>query len=412
MDARETKGLHLATHAKIEQQGNIWRVPSSTGSGHYIVDEFATKCTCDDFEIRQKPCKHMHAVLFLRGKTWGIDLPEIGKDQPPKPRPTYKQVWPAYNAAQMCEKEMFQELLADLCNGIPWKPRPGRGRPGVPLPDGIFAATFKVYSTVSGRRFTTDLEGAKELGHISMAPHYNSVFNILEDQATAPILIRLIERSSLALKSVESAFACDSSGFSTSKFARWFDEKYGVQKTKAEWIKCHVMCGVKTNIVTAVEVNESGDAPMFAPLAKKTAGNFEVDEFSADKAYLSYDNLELAEELGAVPYIPFKINSTGGKGPGIWDRMFAHFTLKRDAFLQHYHKRSNVESTFSMIKRKVGDSVRSKTDIAIRNEVLAKVLCHNVVVVIHEMHELGINPGFKTGAEEGEEVRVLRFPGA
>ena len=283
MDARETKGLHLATHAKIEQQGNIWRVPSSTGSGHYIVDEFATKCTCDDFEIRQKPCKHMHAVLFLRGKTWGIDLPEIGKDQPPKPRPTYKQVWPAYNAAQMCEKGMFQELLADLCNGIPWKPRPGRGRPGVPLPDGIFAATFKVYSTVSGRRFTTDLEGAKELGHISMAPHYNSVFNILEDQATAPILIRLIERSSLALKSVESAFACDSSGFSTSKFARWFDEKYGVQKTKAEWIKCHIMTGVKSNIVTAVEVNESGDAPMFAPLAKKTAGNFEVDEWPSPR---------------------------------------------------------------------------------------------------------------------------------
>lgn len=56
--------------------------------------------------------------------------------------------------------------------------------------------------------------------------------------------------------------------------------------------------------------------------------------------------------------------------------------------------------------------MRSKTDIAIRNEVLAKVLCHNIVVVIHEMHELGSNPGFKAGAEEGEELRVLRFPGA
>jgi hypothetical protein len=65
-----------------------------------------------------------------------------------------------------------------------------------------------------------------------------------------------------------------------------------------------------------------------------------------------------------------------------------------------------------MIKRKFGDSVRSKTDIAIRNEVLAKVLCHNIVVVIHEMHELGINPGFRTGSAEGEEVRILQFPGA
>ena len=64
-----------------------------------------------------------------------------------------------------------------------------------------------------------------------------------------------------------------------------------------------------------------------------------------------------------------------------------------------------------MIKRKFGDSVRSKTDIAILSEVLAKVLCHNVVVVIHEMHELGINPGFKVGAGEPE-ANIIRFPGA
>ena len=60
----------------------------------------------------------------------------------------------------------------------------------------------------------------------------------------------------------------------------------------------------------------------------------------------------------------------------------------------HYHKRSNVESTFSMIKRKFGDSLRRKTDTAQVNETLAKVLCHNLVVLIHEMYELGIEPTF------------------
>ena len=56
------------------------------------------------------------------------------------------------------------------------------------------------------------------------------------------------------------------------------------------------------------------------------------------------------------------------------------------------------------------DLVRSKTDLAIRNEVLAKVLCHNVVVVIHEMHELGISPGFRAGDEPAP--NIIRFPGA
>lgn len=66
---------------------------------------------------------------------------------------------------------------------------------------------------------------------------------------------------------------------------------------------------------------------------------------------------------------------------------------KRD-FLRHYHQRSNVESTFSMMKRKFGDSLRSKTDTAMVNESLCKILCHNLVVLIHEMHELGIDPTF------------------
>ena len=35
-----------------------------------------------------------------------------------------------------------------------------------------------------------------------------------------------------------------------------------------------------------------------------------------------------------------------------------------------------------------------KTDIAMVNETLCKILCHNTVVLIHEMCELGIDPVF------------------
>lgn len=69
----------------------------------------------------------------------------------------------------------------------------------------------------------------------------------------------------------------------------------------------------------------------------------------------------------------------------------------RAEFLERYHKRSNVETTFSMIKRKFGDALRTKTETAQINEVLAKVLCHNLVVLIHEMYESGIAPTFEAG---------------
>jgi hypothetical protein len=82
------------------------------------------------------------------------------------------------------------------------------------------------------------------------------------------------------------------------------------------------------------------------------------------------------------------------KNAPTWKKMYHYFEFRNEEFLQHYHKRSNAETTFHMIKSKFGDSVRSKTEVAQVNEVLLKVLCHNICVVIQEMFELGIEPTF------------------
>jgi transposase len=133
---------------------------------------------------------------------------------------------------------------------------------------------------------------------------------------------------------------------------------------------------------------------MFKPLVEKTAENFTVKEVPADKAYLSHDNLELVERLGGTAYVPFKSNSVAGEAGTLWERMFHYYNFRRDEFLRHYHLRSNAESTFAMVKAKFRDHVRSKTDTAMKNEVLCKFLCHNVVVVHQSQVELGIEPVF------------------
>jgi hypothetical protein len=68
--------------------------------------------------------------------------------------------------------------------------------------------------------------------------------------------------------------------------------------------------------------------------------------------------------------------------------------MNRDEFLASYHRRSNAETTFSAMKRKFGDIIRSKTPVAQRNELLLKVLCHNIVCLIHEIHESGVTAAF------------------
>jgi transposase len=309
-------------------------------------------------------------------------------------RTTYPQAWSAYNEAQTNEQDKFQSLLHDLCSGLVTVP-PKTGRRPIPLSDAAFSIVFKVYSTVSQRRFMSDLREAYNRGFISKVPHFNSISNYLENPELTSILQNFITQTSLPLKSVETDFAADSSGFTTSRFTRWFDHKYGQVREQHDWVKVHLMVGVKTNVVTAVEIHgrHTNDSKLLPALVNSTAQNFTISEVSADKGYASRTNAEAIANIGATPYISFASHHRGNGG-GTWEKMYHYFQFRRDEFLQHYHKRSNVESAFSMMKRKFGDSLRSKTDVAMVNESLCKILCHNLVVLIHEMYELGIDPVF------------------
>jgi transposase len=399
MTPREQRGLELAATRIIGKTKGVWFVPSQSGNEKYQVHITAEKssCTCPDHETRGVKCKHIYAVSFViqreknaDGSTTVTESVTVTETK----RVTYPQKWPAYNIAQTTEQDRFQSLLADLCSALVTE-QPKTGRPRLPLSDAVFSIVFKVYSTVSQRRFVSDLRSAHARGFISKVPHFNSISNYLENAELTPILRTLITQSSLPLKSVEADFAVDSSGFTTSRFTRWFDHKYGKVREKHDWVKCHLICGVKTNIVTAIEIQgpNASDTKLLPALVNKTAENFKISEVSADKGYGSKRNADAIAAVGATPFISFKSDSSG-TGGGTWSKMYHYFQFQRTEFLQHYHKRSNVESTFSMMKRKFGDSLRSKTDVAMVNEALCKVLCHNLVVLIHETHELGIETTF------------------
>lgn len=145
-----------------------------------------------------------------------------------------------------------------------------------------FASAFKVYSRFSSRRFSSDLREAESRGLIRKAPHSNSVTNYMASPTLTPVLQDLITASSLPLKALESDFAVDSSGFSTSRFVRWFDQKHGalVESKRREWIKAHLMVGVRTNVVTSVETSgwRDSDSRYFGQLVQATAESFDLTE--------------------------------------------------------------------------------------------------------------------------------------
>jgi transposase len=396
MDLRQLKGLEIAARHRVPFADGAWYVPSlsSPGKVYRVTLDDPARCECDDFRLRRQDCKHVLAARLVCAREYGGQAPPIATDATPA-RPTYRQDWPRYNLAQQTEKHRFRVLLDDLCRGVPQPPQPGPGRRWTPIADQAFACVLKVYTTLSSRRFACDLRDAYELGYLSHLMNSVSVCSYLESERLTPILRQLVVGSSLPLRVIETDFAPDSSGFSTSRFVRWFDEKYGCPRSGHDWVKAHIMTGVKSNVVTAVEIHgrNAADSPQFKPLLETTARHFTVEEVSADCAYSSQDNIEAVAALGAFPAIAFRANATGAVG-GAFAQLLYYYHLRREEFLETYHKRSNVESTFAMVKAKFAASVRSRTQTAMRNEVLCKLLCHNICCVIASQIELGIEALF------------------
>ena len=248
-----------------------FKVKSQSGKGFYEVK--ATKdgmtCTCPDFVYRGGKCKHIAATKYYL---------EVEKDTPQgivyeKVQLTYAQAWNAYNAAQKAEIKLFDELLKDLVQAIP-EPEQTMGRPRLSIHEMLFCAIQKVYSQLSSRRAYSLFQNATEKGQIDHAPYFNapSLFN--KPEITA-ILHKLITLSALPVAGLETDFSVDSTGFRTTTFGAYCEDKYGKSK-EHHWLKAHMCAGVKTNIVASIAITDgnSNDSPQFGPLIRKTAQGF------------------------------------------------------------------------------------------------------------------------------------------
>ncbi|MBT4021802.1 transposase [archaeon] len=391
---REQRGQLIAQKYRIRRTDKGYEVPSQFNKGKYLVKVRYDKkeCNCPDYELRKCKCKHIHAVEYTLKK-------EIDKEGntviTQTVKKTYPQNWKSYNISQQTEKEKLMELLADITSRIR-QPAYTYGRPRSNLGDNIFAMVFKTYSTFSGRRFATDMNWALEKGYIDSKVPYNTMFDYFKKPELTPILAKMVMLTSLPLRTAESKFNIDSTGFGTSNFQRWYSFKHGKEICSRRWVKCHFVNGAKSNIITSVKITTENDAdcPQLKEMAQDTAKYFNMEELSGDKAYLSKDNFELVNSLGGTFYVPFKSNSKGSANGMIWKKMYHFFMLNNEEYLQHYHARSNAETTVHMIKSKFGDRVRSKLWTAQVNEVLCKIIAHNICCVIMEMNELGLESNF------------------
>ena len=422
---RWEKGRQIAaTPGAVEQlREDLFTVKSQSGPGAYRVTLGVDRieCNCPDFIKRGLPCKHAASVRFYLEKQTILPTGEVQSERVPV---TYEQAWATYDRAQMEEVRLFDMLLADLLAGVP-EPEQVKGRPRVPIREELFCAVQKVYSQLSCRRAHSLFGFAVERGQLPKNHGFVVSSRALNREDVTPILHDLIRQSALPLAALEEGFAPDSTGIQATSFGAWREEKYG-EKRERFWLKAHALVGVKTHIVVKVSVTgkDGADYPQFEPLVRAAnEQGFSIREVYADKAYAGRSNYKLAEELGFDLYVPFRSNDTpkptGRSGRSsrdsegrlissrLWTKTFYFFQMHREEFEAKYHARSNVESVFSALKRKFGETLRSKNPTAQVNELLAKVLAYNLTVLIHEIFEHGVVPDFlRDPACVGKEVGV------
>ncbi len=303
--------------------------------------------------------------------------------------------WSAYNTSQNNEKSNFLRILYELCKDIE-EPQVGLGRKPLRLADVFFCLVLKVYSMVSARRFVGDMQEAQAKGFIEATLSATSISEYLRSESLSVTLQHLLIKSSLPLAEVETIFAADSTGFSVPRKRVWFNKHTNRREKRRDYIKLHVMVGVKSNIITYAETSEgtASDMVYLKRLVEGTSRHFEISEVSADGGYLSGENMYTVLLRGGIPYIAFKKNCTldANYKSVFWkDMLYLHKT-RHPVFTEHYFLRNNVEATFHSMKVKFGDRLRSKSIRGQFNEALAKALCHNICMLIRSTHELGIDP--------------------
>jgi hypothetical protein len=241
------------------------------------------------------------------------------------------------------------------------------------------------YHNLSARRLHYELRVAQREGLITRVPSPNTVLYHLRHELLTPLLRQIIPITALPFWGWDRRFAVDSTRIRTVLHLIGADRKVVMwgDKPLYKLIKLHLASGLSSLSVVSARVTgwTVPDVLYLRPLLEDASrSGFVIHSVTADRGYVSKENHQYIDDLGAKAYITFKQNnrkSKNGSDP-VWDANLERFRTMKGEELTPYHERTLIEAVNWMIKSRFGRSARGITETAQFNEALLKAICHNL----------------------------------
>lgn len=174
----------------------------------------------------------------------------------------------------------------------------------------------------------------------------------------------------------------DSTGLQSSYVSRHFLMRCGKRTSRYQrWTKLTVVAHNASHLIagSTVSIGPSNDNPSLAPAVTEAVEHLPIYRLIADSGYDSENNHQLCREKLGIRSTVIAVNERYYKGGPLQGRyrrqMKSRFPTRK------YRQRWQVESVFSRFKRRLGHSLRGRSDLSRTIECLFRVLAYNLMIL-------------------------------